>query len=69
MPPGEVRRVVIEFLLGHCSVDHAKETADLLDHWGSLITEVAQDDQVEALAVMQVRVAEETDARPIALCT
>lgn len=69
VPPGEVRRVVIEFLLGHCSVDHAKETADLLDHWGSLITEVAQDDQVEALAVMQVRVAEETDARPIALCT
>lgn len=53
VPPGEVRKVVVSFLLGRCSVERAKETADLLDHWGPLLQEVAQDDQVEALALMQ----------------
>ncbi|PKI82944.1 translation initiation factor eIF-2B epsilon subunit, GEF [Malassezia vespertilionis] len=51
--PSEVRRTVIAFVLGHCNVDEAKETADLLDHWGPLIHEMAQDDQIEALALMQ----------------
>ena len=53
VPPGEVRRMVVSFLLGRCAVDKAKETADLLDHWGPLLQEVAQDDQVEALALIQ----------------
>lgn len=45
--------MVVSFLLGRCAVDKAKETADLLDHWGPLLQEVAQDDQVEALALIQ----------------
>lgn len=53
VPPGEVRKVVIAFVLHHCSVDQPRETAALLDHWGPLIHEVAHDDQVEALAMMQ----------------
>lgn len=53
VPPGEVRKVVISFVLSHCAVDQPRETAALLDHWGPLIREVAHDDQVEALAVMQ----------------
>lgn len=53
VPPGEVRKVVITFVLHHCSVDQPRETAALLDHWGPLIREVAHDDQIEALAVMQ----------------
>lgn len=53
VPPGEVRKVAISFVLARCSVDQAKDTADLLDHWGPLLQEVAHDDQVEALATMQ----------------
>ena len=53
VPPSEVRRVVIAFVLSRCSVEQAKETADLLDQWGPLLREVSHDDQVEALAVMQ----------------
>ena len=53
VPPEEVRVVVIAYTLSRCSADAAKQTADLLDHWGPLIRDVAQDDQVQALAVMQ----------------
>ncbi|WFD36354.1 translation initiation factor eIF-2B epsilon subunit, GEF [Malassezia cuniculi] len=53
VPTSEVKKVAIPFILGRCNVEQAKETADFLDHWGPLIREVAQDDQVEALAVMQ----------------
>ncbi|WFD29006.1 translation initiation factor eIF-2B epsilon subunit, GEF [Malassezia sp. CBS 17886] len=54
VPTSEVRRVAISFILGRCSVEHARETAALLDHWGPLISDVARDGPVEALAVMQV---------------
>ena len=53
VPPSEVRRVVIAFVLARCDVERPKETADLLDKWGPLFREVSHDDQVEAIAVMQ----------------
>lgn len=53
VPNAEVRYVVVSFVLRRCDVDQPKATADLLDHWGPLLREVAQDDQVEALAAMQ----------------
>ena len=53
VPPSEVRRVVIAFVLARCDVERPKETADLLDKWGALFREVSHDDQVEAIAVMQ----------------
>lgn len=53
VPTSEVKKVAIPFILSHCNVEQAKDTAEFLDHWGPLITEVSQDDHIEALAVMQ----------------
>ncbi|WFD44467.1 translation initiation factor eIF-2B epsilon subunit, GEF [Malassezia psittaci] len=53
VPPSEVRRVAIAFVLARCDVEQAKQTSDLLDQWGPLLRDVSNDDQVEALAVMQ----------------
>ena len=49
----EVKKVAIPFILSHCDVEQPKQTADFLDRWGLLITEVAHDDAVEGIAVMQ----------------
>lgn len=50
----EVRKVVIGFMLEKCQVENPNQLKELLDRWGGLIEVVAKDDQVEALALVQV---------------
>lgn len=54
VPLSEVRRIVIPFVLERCVPDKPRETAQVLERWGGLIENLASDDEVEALVVMQV---------------
>lgn len=53
VPLAEVRRIVIEFLLQRCNANKPKEVEGLLNRWGPLLANVAADDQIEALVMVQ----------------
>lgn len=53
VPLKEVRKTVIGFILTKCEPDQPKEMLKVLDKWCPLISIVAVDDQVEALATVQ----------------
>lgn len=49
----EVRRIAIDFLLQRCDANKPKDVEALLNRWGPLLANVAADDQVEALVMVQ----------------
>ncbi|SNX87525.1 related to Translation initiation factor eIF-2B epsilon subunit [Melanopsichium pennsylvanicum] len=53
VPLKEVRKTVIGFIFTKCEPDRPKEMLKLLDKWCPLISVVAVDDQIEALATAQ----------------
>ncbi len=53
VPLKEVRKTVIGFILTKCEPDQPKEMLKVLDKWCPLISVVAVDDQIEALATVQ----------------
>ena len=53
VPLKEVRKTVIGFILMKCEPDQPKEMLKVLDKWCPLISVVAVDDQIEALATVQ----------------
>lgn len=61
VPLSEVRKIVIAFVLRKCDPEKPREMVAVLDRWGGLIQTVAQDDQIEALGVVQAFCA--TDAK------
>lgn len=53
VPLKEVRKTVIGFILTKCEPDQPKDMLKVLDKWCPLISVVAVDDQIEALATVQ----------------
>ncbi|CBQ69828.1 related to Translation initiation factor eIF-2B epsilon subunit [Sporisorium reilianum SRZ2] len=53
VPLKEVRKTVIGFILTKCDPDQPKQMLKVLDKWCPLISVVAVDDQIEALATVQ----------------
>lgn len=53
VPLKEVRRTVIGFILQKCDPEQPKQMLKVLDKWCPLISVVAVDDQIEALATVQ----------------
>lgn len=53
VPLKEVRKTVIEFILHKCDPEQPKQMLKVLDKWCPLISVVAVDDQIEALATVQ----------------
>ncbi|ETS60470.1 hypothetical protein PaG_05312 [Moesziomyces aphidis] len=53
VPLKEVRKTVIGFILTKCEPDQPKQMLAVLDKWCPLISVVAVDDQIEALATVQ----------------